>query len=159
MITTTLNPVLQVRRIFEATPEALFDAWFSREQWQAWIGPEGCQCEVPLLEPKVGGRYRILMNLSDGRQIPVEGVFQTVDRPRTLAFTWGWVMPKSDTASPISREGDGTLVRLSFRAVEGGTELTLTYEGLPTPEDREGHGKGWNSALNKLARYVKGETP
>jgi uncharacterized protein YndB with AHSA1/START domain len=148
MSTTTLGPVLQVRRVFEATPEKLFDAWFSREQWQAWIGPEGCQCEVPVLEPKVGGRYRIQMHLNDGREIPVEGEFKTVDRPRSLVFTWGWAL------------SDGsTLVRLAFKAVEGGTELTLIHEGLPTAEDREGHGKGWNSALNKLARYVKGETP
>ena len=148
MSTTTVNPVLQVRRVFEATPEELFDAWFEREQWQAWIGPEGCQCEVPLLEPKVGGRYRILMHLSDGRDIPVEGEFKTVDRPRSLVFTWGWALA-----------GGSTLVRLTFKAVEGGTELTLIHEGLPTAEDREGHGKGWNSALNKLARHVKGETP
>lgn len=159
MSTTTLNPVLQIQRVFDASPEALFDAWFSREQWQTWIGPEGCQCEVPVLEPKVDGRYSIHMHLSDGRKIPVGGVFRVVDRPRTLAFTWGWVLPKSDEASFISQQGGETLVRLSFRAVDGGTELTLTHEGLPTPEDREGHGKGWNSALNKLARYVKGETP
>jgi uncharacterized protein YndB with AHSA1/START domain len=148
MSTTTLSPVLQIRRVFEASPEELFDAWFEREQWQAWIGPEGCQCQVPVLEPKVGGRYRIQMHLSDGREIPIEGVFQTVDRPRTLAFTWGGTLSETTT-----------LVRLSFKPVNGGTELTLTHEGLPLPEDRESHGKGWNSALNKLARYVKGETP
>jgi uncharacterized protein YndB with AHSA1/START domain len=144
MSTTTLDPVLQIRRVFEASPEELFDAWFEREQWQAWIGPEGCQCDVPVLEPKVGGRYRIRMHLTDGREIPVEGVFQTVDRPRTLVFTWGWAL-----------SGGGTTVRLAFKPVAGGTELTLTHEGLPTPEDREGHGKGWNSTLNKLAAYVK----
>lgn len=148
MSATTLSPVLQIRRVFEAAPEDVFDAWFEREQWQAWIGPEGCQCDVPVLEPKVGGRYRILMHLKDGREIPVEGVFQTVDRPRTLVFTWGWALC-----------GGSTTVRLTFKSVAGGTELTLTHEGLPTPEDHEGHGKGWNSALNKLARYVKGETP
>jgi uncharacterized protein YndB with AHSA1/START domain len=148
MSTTTLNPVLQVRRVFDASPEELFDAWLEREQWQAWIGPEGCQCDVPVLEPKVGGRYRIQMHLSDGREIPVEGEFKTIDRPRTLVFTWGWALSEGST-----------LVRLTFKAVEGGTELTLIHEGLPTPQDREGHGKGWNSALNKLARYVKGETP
>ncbi|HEY0265659.1 MAG TPA: SRPBCC domain-containing protein [Rhizomicrobium sp.] len=156
-MTTTLNPVLEVRRIFDATPEALFDAWLDREQWQAWIGPEGCQCEVPVLEPKVGGRYRIRMHLKNGREIPVGGVFQIVDRPHTLAFTWTWVLDKDDPM-PISRGAD-TLVRLTFRAVPGGTELTLIHEGLTTPEDREDHGKGWNSTLNKLARYVKGETP
>jgi uncharacterized protein YndB with AHSA1/START domain len=148
MTSTALNPVLEVRRVFDATPEALFDAWFTREHWQAWIGPEGCQCDVPLLEPQVGGRYRITMNLSDGRVIPVEGVFQTVNRPHSVAFTWNWALSKGDT-----------LVRLSFRVVPGGTELTLIHQGLPTPEDREGHGKGWNSTLNKLARFVKGETP
>lgn len=148
MSTITVNPVLQIRRVFEASPEALFDAWFTREQWQAWIGPEGCRCEVPVLEPKVGGRYRIQMHLNDGREIPVEGMFKTIDRPHALTFTWGWALSKGDT-----------LVRLAFKPVDGGTELTITHEGLPTPEDREGHSKGWNSALNKLARYVRGETP
>jgi len=140
---------LSITRLFEASPEALFDAWFTREQWQAWIGPEGCQCEVPLLEAHRGGRYRIDMHLSEGRTLPVEGVFTVVDRPHSLAFTWGWA---------LGGQND-TLVRLFFRAVENGTELTLVHEGLPTEDDRIGHGKGWNSALNKLSRYVKGETP
>lgn len=148
MSTITLNPVLQVRRVFDASPEDLFDAWFDREQWQAWIGPEGCQCDVPLLEPKVGGRYRIDMHLSDGREMPVEGEFKIIDRPRSLAFTWNW--PLSETS---------TLVRLSFKAVADGTELTLTHEGVLKAEDREGYGKGWNGTLNKLGRYLNGETP
>ena len=148
MSSTAIEPVLKITRIFDAPPEQVFDAWATREQWQAWIGPEGCRCDVPLLEPHVGGRYRIQMHLNDGREIPVEGEFKTVDRPRSLVFTWGWALA-----------GGSTLVRLTFKAVEGGTELTLIHEGLPTAEDREGHGKGWNSALNKLARYVKGETP
>jgi uncharacterized protein YndB with AHSA1/START domain len=87
---TTINPVLEILRLFDAPPNIVFDAWLEREQWQAWIGPEGCQCEVPLLEPKIGGRYRIQMHLSDGREIPVEGVFKIIDRPNRLAFTWGW---------------------------------------------------------------------
>jgi uncharacterized protein YndB with AHSA1/START domain len=153
-MTTVLDPVLEIRRVFDAPPEALFDAWFTREQWQAWIGPEGCQCEVPVLEPKVGGRYRIDMALSDGRVLPVEGVFRTVDRPSSnkggaLAFTWNWAL----------NGGGETLVRLAFRAVDGGTEVTLIHEGLPTATDRQNNGVGWNGTLNKLARYIKGEKP
>ena len=48
-----------VRRLIDAPPERVFDAWLMREQWDAWIGPEGMKCDVPLLEPQVGGRYRI----------------------------------------------------------------------------------------------------
>jgi uncharacterized protein YndB with AHSA1/START domain len=147
MSSTALEPVLKITRLFDAPPEQVFDAWATREQWQAWIGPEGCRCDVPLLEPHVGGRYRIQMHLSDGREIPVEGVFKIVERPTRLAFTWGWA---------LSGHAD-TLVTLSLRDAGGKTELTLVHEGLPTEEDRIGHGKGWNSTLNKLALYVKGE--
>lgn len=146
---TTINPVLKITRVFEASPERLFDAWFTREQWQAWIGPEGGHCDVPVLEPHLGGRYRLTMHIPGRPEIPVEGVFKAVDRPYKLAFTWGWA---------LSGHAD-TLVSLAFRAVPGGTELSLTHEGLPTQEDRTGHGRGWNSTLNKLARYIKGETP
>jgi uncharacterized protein YndB with AHSA1/START domain len=149
MNTITANPILKITRMFDASPEAVFDSWLVREQWQAWIGPEGCQCEVPLLEPKVGGRYRIQMHMSDGREIPVEGVFKIVDRPNALAFTWGW--------APGGHAD--TLVTLAFRAKGEQTEITLTHEGLLTPDNCENHRWGWNSTLNKLARYIKGETP
>jgi hypothetical protein len=48
-------------------------------------------------------------------------------------------------------------VSIMLRDIGGKTELTLTHAGLPTDDDRVGHGKGWNSTLNKLALYVKGE--
>ena len=147
--TTTLNPVLVIRRLFDAPPEAAFDAWLEREQWRAWIGPEGCQCDVPLLEPKVGGRYRIQMHLSDGREIPVEGVFQVVDRPHALAFTWGWA---------LGGHAD-TMVSLTFRAVGGQTEITLTHEGLPDTESARNVEKGWVLILSGLKTLLETGRP
>jgi uncharacterized protein YndB with AHSA1/START domain len=145
MTTTTINPVLEIKRTFDAPPARVYDAWLIREEWQAWIGPEGVQCEVPLLEPHAGGKYRILMHMSDGRTMPVAGEFKVLERPHKFVFTWGW-------------EGDPTrnsLVTILLQEADGKTEMTLRHEGLPTAEDRDGHGKGWNSTLNKLAVYVK----
>jgi uncharacterized protein YndB with AHSA1/START domain len=144
MTTTTDNPVLEIVRLFDATPEAVFDAWLEREQWQAWIGPEGVHCNITQFEPRVGGRYGLTMNMVDGRQIPVRGEFTIVDRPHRFAMTWG-------------KDG-GTLVTVRLRAVDAKTELTLRHEGFEMA-DRESFVSGWSSALNKLARYVKGETP
>ena len=104
----------------------------------------GCDCEVPLLEPRVGGRYRITMRLSDGSVIPVAGVFKTIDVPRTLAFTWGW-------EGDASRE---SLVTITLRAKGDKTELTLRQEGLGSVSNRDDHGKGWNGTLNKLVAYL-----
>jgi len=50
-----------------------------------------------------------------------------------------------------------SLVTVLLKAVDGKTEMTLRHEGLPDKESRINHGKGWNSTLNKLAVYVKGQ--
>ena len=81
MTVTTEAAVLEITRILAAPPSRVFDAWLDREQWQAWIGPEGVSCEVPLHEPRIGGRYRVIMRLSDGRVLPVSGVFRVIDPP------------------------------------------------------------------------------
>jgi uncharacterized protein YndB with AHSA1/START domain len=61
-----------------------------------------------------------------------------------LVFTWGL-------------EGDDTrqsLVTITLKDLGRRTELTLRQEGLGSIENRDAHATGWNSALNKLARYV-----
>ena len=137
---------LVMMRTFDAGVEDVFDAWLTRERWQAWIGPEGMDCKVTLLEPRVGGRYRIDMCARDGSIIPVSGTFEVIDRPRALRFTWGW-------------DGDSSkqsLVTLGFAEVDGTTRLTLRQEGLGTAESRRQHEFGWSSTLGKLARCLKG---
>ncbi|MBV8795064.1 MAG: SRPBCC domain-containing protein [Hyphomicrobiales bacterium] len=136
--------ILLIKRTFKARAEDVFDAWLTRERWQAWIGPEGMDCKVTLLEPRVGGRYRVDMRGPDGSLIPVSGQFKVIDRPRTLSFTWGW-------------DGDPTrqsLITLQFIEVNGTTEFTLRQEGLQTVENRRQHEHGWNGALAKLERYL-----
>ncbi len=135
---------LELRRVFDASPAEVFDAWLAREQFQAWIGPEGMNCEVPVLEPRVGGRYEITMHLANGQVIPVSGVFKTIERPWRLVFSWGW------NGDPARQ----SVVSLDFIARGARTELVLRQEGLGTVANRDDHGRGWGSALNKLERYL-----
>ncbi len=138
------DTTLELTRIFDASPALVFNSWIDREEWQAWLGPEGMRCEIPLLEPRVGGRYRVIMQTSDGNRIPIAGVFRAIDAPRKLVFTWCW-------------EGDDSrqsIVTLLFAEFDGKTKLTLRQEDLGTAENRDAHGKGWNSALNKLAAHL-----
>lgn len=135
---------LMIARLFEAPPERVFDAWLTREQWQSWIGPEGVDCDVHLLEPQVGGCYRLTMHVGGQPPLVVAGVFKAIERPRLLSFTWG-------------AEGDPSrqsLVTLTFLDLQGKTEMTLRQEGLGNAANRDQFGRGWNSALNKLDRYL-----
>jgi uncharacterized protein YndB with AHSA1/START domain len=84
------------------------------------------------------------MHMSGGQTIPVVGVFKIIDRPYTLAMTWGM---EGDT----SRQ---SLLTISFKKLGQSTELTLRQEGLGSASNRDDHDKGWNSALNKLVVYL-----
>jgi uncharacterized protein YndB with AHSA1/START domain len=136
---------LVLTRKLDAPPARVFDAWLNREEWQTWIGPEGVSCEVPLLESRVGGRYRLKMHMADGQTIAVAGVFRIIDRPHTLAMTWGI-------------EGDPSrqsLLTISFKSSGKSTELTLRQESLGSAANRDAHGNAWNSALNKLVAHLR----
>jgi uncharacterized protein YndB with AHSA1/START domain len=143
MIASSDDMVLEITRVFEAPPARVFAAWMDLGQFRAWIGPDGVDCEVELLEPRVGGRYRLVMNTPE-RVIPVSGVFKVIERDRRLVFTWGW-------------EGDSirqSLITLDFKPLGSKTELTLRQEGLGSVESRDGHVRGWTSALGKLERFL-----
>jgi uncharacterized protein YndB with AHSA1/START domain len=146
MTTKLENPVLEITRIFDATPAEIFNAWLDREEWASWIGPEGVHCDVSVLEPRVGGRYRLTMHLPDGNIIRIAGIFKAIEPNRNFSFTWG-------------AEGDPreTLVTVKLRELNGRTELKLRHEGLPTAADRDSHRKGWDSALNKLGAYLRAQ--
>jgi uncharacterized protein YndB with AHSA1/START domain len=107
-----------MKRIFDAPRERVFDAWLSKD-WGEWAGPAGIKGEVTLMEPRVGGRYRVVMHRPDGTAIAVGGAYREIDRPNRLAFGWKWEHEEQDT-----------LITLTFRTVGGKTELTLRHEGF-----------------------------
>lgn len=134
---------LEITRTFEAPPERVFDAWLSRS-WGDWIGPRDIHGEVTLLEPKVEGRYRIVMHLPDGKTLTVGGVYREIVRPSRLVFTWTW-----------EHEDHETLVTLLFRAAGNGTALTIRHEGFANIERRDGHNNGWTATFEKLAEQLQ----
>src|SRR5688572_22323983 len=87
------STTLVMKRSFDAPREKVFDAWMDPKQLGKWMGPSGVRAEAPLLEPKVGGRYRIVMHLDSGATPAVGGVYREIARPDRLVFTWAWETP------------------------------------------------------------------
>ena len=129
-----------VRRVFSASCEEIFDAWLDAEGMQEWMRPGPITgCEV-VLEPRVGGRFRIVMTAS-GIQSVNTGEFLVLDRPVKLQFTWisSWWG---------NRE---TLVTVDLYQREDRCELVLTHERLPVEHSASQLVKGWTEMLEKLA--------
>lgn len=144
MSTDNDNPILEIKRLFAASPTDVFAAWISREAFQAWIGPEGIACPVSFLEPFVGGTFQIQMKISEDNSFPVVGVFREIEAPTRIVFSWGRA---GDTSSP-------SIITVLLKAIDGHTELTLQHAGLLTAESRDAHAIGWTGTLNKLARHL-----
>jgi len=72
------------------------------------------------------------------------GTYTEIVDGEKLVFTHHW------------DEGDRreTLVTVTFADKNGGTEVTLVHSGLASAEAVKGHGEGWTSTLNNLAKYL-----
>jgi uncharacterized protein YndB with AHSA1/START domain len=146
------NRVVISRTFKNVDPEKVFAAWTDPMTVARWYGPEGFQNTIHEMDVRVGGRYRLTMTMPNGTVLPLSGSYRTVERPHRLSFTWKWGVPGSDAES----SGQETLVSVSLRAVDGGTEMTLIHETFENDVETENHNEGWTSSLNKLAKFLAG---
>ena len=146
-----------ISRVFRAPRKRVFDAWTKPEQMLQWRGPEGWQIVEAHSDPRSGGEHRVVVRgtpppRSPGDK-PVEvtgaswGVYLDVEPYSLVRFTWN--------ADWAPGEESVVTVRLSD-AEDGGTLMDFTHDKFLTPQSANGHNQGWNSAFNKLARFVEG---
>ena len=135
-------PTVTVKRRIAAPAQRIFDAWLDPAALAEWMRP--CSAQQMRSDVKVdareGGAFEIVMHVASG---PVRhtGVYQTIDAPRRLVFTWN---------SPHAGQND-SLVTVEFRPVGKATEVVITHERLPEAA-RAGHADGWTRLLESLAQ-------
>jgi uncharacterized protein YndB with AHSA1/START domain len=136
---------LVVRKVVQATPERLFEAWTNPAQLEQWWGPDGVTCVDPAVDLRVGGRYRIGNRLPDGTIVWIVGEFEIIDPPHRLTYTW-----RLEGAS-------GTVERVTVRFEPRGsaTDVIVTHEHIPDQMRRDQHQSGWRGCLEGLAEFLK----
>lgn len=78
------EPVVEISRLFRAPVDMVFDAWVAGEHLCRWWAPSGAslvECNVDL---RVGGVYRYVLQVPDGRATVLDGHFVEVDPPHRL---------------------------------------------------------------------------
>ena len=110
---------LRIARFVPAPPARVFDAWTKPADLQKWWGPKGVRCLSAEFDLRVGGRYKIANELPDGTVIWIAGVFEEIDRPHRLVYTWT-VTPGPDAVERVTvwfdPHADGTNLRIVARA-------------------------------------------
>jgi uncharacterized protein YndB with AHSA1/START domain len=124
-------------------PEAVFDFFVDAHKLVQWIGI-GAD-----LEPRPGGRFRF--EVAPGQYC--EGAYLVVDRPRRVAFSWGWTDPVMGVPPGSSQ------VEVELAPDGDGTRLTLVHRGLRSDAARLLHEDGWGQFLGRLAAVCAGIEP
>jgi uncharacterized protein YndB with AHSA1/START domain len=137
---------LELKRVLSAPAPAVFAAFSEPEELAQWWGPHGFTNSNVDFHPRVGGTYGIEMQPPEGESFLLTGVFRDVDPPARLAFTFVWEPPDSDDVE--------TVAALSFRDVEGSTEVDFTQGPFKTEERRALHRDGWTESFDRLEHHL-----
>src|ERR1041385_1425981 len=85
-----LQPSLTLKRQLKAPPAKVFAAWTDPEKMKRWRGPGEINAMRAESDPRVGGRYRFVMQAPNGEEYDVGGVYREVVTNEKLVFTWAW---------------------------------------------------------------------
>ena len=122
----------------------------------AWRVPTGMTCRVHSFDARVGGTFRISLTYQDTEQ---QG--KSAEGTDTYHGYFAELVPNERVVEVDEFETDDPAMRgqmtitTTLTIQEGGTEVTMAFEGLPagvSPSDNE---TGTRMALEKLAAFVE----
>lgn len=136
---------LIVRRVIPAPCTRIFDAFATADHLCRWFRPNReIVVEVLRYAFVPQGAYRLRYLMPDGRRPVVGGVFDRIDRPRRISFSWEWDAPDPLENVPMH-------VCFDFHARGGATEVQVTHRGIPSDVACTIHADGWDATLAILA--------
>jgi uncharacterized protein YndB with AHSA1/START domain len=138
---------LEIKRFVNAPRARVYAAWTDVEQLKQWFGPEKVRTRDIKADARVGGEFRWDLVNSDGEEMTMRGEFRELQPGKKIVFSWRWLDDED-------WENQTSVVTLDLSDRDGGTELRLIHEQLPSEQSREAHNSGWNSALDKLERFL-----
>jgi uncharacterized protein YndB with AHSA1/START domain len=141
------NITLQVKKTVKASRQRVFEAWTNSELMKKWFAPGAMVVPSASTDFRVGGLYKVEMKgQMNGQDVnpTVGGTYKKIIPNELISFTWGW-------AGDPSPE---TLVTVSLKDVDGGTEVTITHERFASIEARDKHQHGWTGCLENLAKFL-----
>ncbi|HZL28019.1 MAG TPA: SRPBCC family protein [Acidobacteriaceae bacterium] len=151
---------LVIEREFDAPRDLVWKVWTDPAMAAEWAGPRGVTATHFEQDARVGGKWRLCLH-SDGfdqgdgvlreQNLWQGGVFREIVPPERIVYTFAWDNP-CDIG--LSLPPHQTLITVRFSEHQGKTWMVFCQEFFLAAGERDGHGKGWNSAFDKFAELL-----
>ena len=143
----TDDTTLRIERLIDASPEAVFRVWTTREAMESWYRDgDDFVARVVDLDVRVGGSYRVEFGPRDQEPFVEYGVYLEIDAPRRLVM--------SETLEGVETPWANTKVTVELEEENGKTHLVLLHENFPTPAHRDNASGGWPGFIDRIERLV-----
>ena len=138
---------LEIKRFINAPRDCVYAAWTDPAQLKEWFGPENVRTRNFTADARVGGKYRWDLINEEGEDMTISGEYRELVPGKEIVFTWKW---DDDEAW----KNTSSVVTVELSDCDGGTELRLIHEKLPSEESRDRHNEGWNSVVDRLQKFL-----
>jgi uncharacterized protein YndB with AHSA1/START domain len=142
---------ISLHRVFKASPEKIYRAFFDAGALAKWLPPYGFTCKVDHIDPKIGGTYKMsFTNFSTGKSHSFGGKYLELVPNEHIRY--------SDKFDDPNLSGE-MVTTVSIKQVSCGADVSIVQEGVPDVIPPELCYLGWQESLDQLAKIVEVEIP
>lgn len=144
-------------RVVAAPPDATYAALVDPEAMAAWLPPDGMSGRFESWDLRPGGSYRMVLTYADVTGAPGKA---TADSD-VVDVRFVEIAPGERLVQAVDFVSDdpafaGTMTMTwAVTAVDGGSRVDVTAEGVPDGISAEDHAAGLASSLANLAAYLE----
>ncbi len=142
-----MGNTVKLHRIIRAPAERVYRAFLDPQAMAKWLPPHGFTGMVHHLDPRVGGTHSMsFTNFSTGHVVSFGGEYLELKTHEKLRYT--------DRFDDPNLPGE-IVVTVVLKQVSGGTDITISQEGIPELIPVDMCHLGWQDSLRQLADLVE----
>jgi uncharacterized protein YndB with AHSA1/START domain len=146
----------RISRRIDAPRSMIYRALLDARAVAVWRAPDGMSCHVHEFDPREGGRFRVSLSYD----VPT-GAGKTSPDTDTYHGRFARLVPDEEVVEVIEFETPDPALQGEMRVTttlsdtDGGTEVAVTFEGLPPGVPAAANETGTRMSLAKLAALLE----
>lgn len=142
---------VRLHRVLRAPPERVYRAFIDADAMAKWLPPNGFTGKVHQMDAKVGGTYKMsFTNFNTSQSHSFGG--------RYLELVPGERLRYSNVFDDPNLKGE-MITTVILKKSMGGTDFSVTQEGIPEMIPTDMCYQGWQDSLVLLVKLVEAEVP
>jgi uncharacterized protein YndB with AHSA1/START domain len=138
---------LTLTKKFDAPIDLVWEAWTQPQHVAQWWGPKGMPIHVVEHNFKVGGKWKYVMPMPDGKEFISEGVYSEIVELKQIVTSANFRPMTEGVEIRALFERDGEKTNFTFSVVHPTEEYCRQQEQM-------GFYNGWGTAFTRLESFL-----